>query len=416
MTTGTSISALTAAATITGDELLHVVQSGNSRKATASGLVSGIGLLKTSNLSDLPSAATARTNLGLQIGNDVQAHSADLQAISALSSTGLIARTASGSAAARTLTGTSNEITVSNGDGVSGNPTVSLPTALTFTGKTVTGGTYTGATIENTPIGGSTAAAGAFTTVGGTTITASTSFRGVDFGSGNTSDVNVTTSGGNQFRVKHRASAVNVFAAQGSASGNDVFLFTEGSDTNIDIAYILKGAAQMLTYNAAGGTLLTTLNSAGDFLPGTTESQDLGSASLEWDNLFVQNAVTVSDARFKTAIEDIPYGLDFINALRPRIYKYADKTVQTRGVDADGNETTTDKDISYSRKHAGLIAQEVKSAMDDLKISTGDFAGFVDANVNGGPDRLMLRYLEFIPPLIKAVQEVSVRVEALEAT
>lgn len=48
----------------------------------------------------------------------------------------------------RTLTGTSNEITVTNGTGVSGNPTLSLPSALTFTGKTVTGGTFTTPTIN----------------------------------------------------------------------------------------------------------------------------------------------------------------------------------------------------------------------------------------------------------------------------
>jgi hypothetical protein len=40
-----------------------------------------------------------------------------------------------------------------------------LPSALTFTGKTVTGGIYTGATVENTPIGGTTPAAGTFTTM-----------------------------------------------------------------------------------------------------------------------------------------------------------------------------------------------------------------------------------------------------------
>lgn len=43
----------------------------------------------------------------------------------------------------RTLTGTANEISIADGDGVSGNPTFSLPSALTFTGKTVTGGTFT---------------------------------------------------------------------------------------------------------------------------------------------------------------------------------------------------------------------------------------------------------------------------------
>lgn len=49
------------------------------------------------------------------------------------SSNGLLARTTTGTYASRTLTGTSNQITVTNGDGVSGNPTLSLPSLLSLT-------------------------------------------------------------------------------------------------------------------------------------------------------------------------------------------------------------------------------------------------------------------------------------------
>lgn len=66
--------------------------------------------------------------------------------------TGIVVATSGTLFAARTLTGTANEITVTNGDGVAGNPTVSLPSALTFTGKTVTGGTFSGITISGSTI------------------------------------------------------------------------------------------------------------------------------------------------------------------------------------------------------------------------------------------------------------------------
>lgn len=54
--------------------------------------------------------------------------------------TGLVARTAANTASARTITGTASEISVTNGDGVSGNPLLALPSTLNFTGKTVTVG------------------------------------------------------------------------------------------------------------------------------------------------------------------------------------------------------------------------------------------------------------------------------------
>lgn len=68
----------------------------------------------------------------------------DLLAIEALVGTaGGLFKTAADTWALRTLAGTANEITMTDGDGVAGAPTVSLPAALTFTGKTITGGTIT---------------------------------------------------------------------------------------------------------------------------------------------------------------------------------------------------------------------------------------------------------------------------------
>lgn len=52
-------------------------------------------------------------------------------------SNGIVVKTAANTSAARTITGTANEISVSNGDGVSGNPTLSLPSAIDLGGKTL---------------------------------------------------------------------------------------------------------------------------------------------------------------------------------------------------------------------------------------------------------------------------------------
>ncbi|MEW6212375.1 MAG: hypothetical protein AB1631_28880 [Acidobacteriota bacterium] len=73
------------------------------------------------------SASGARSSLGLVIGTDVQAFDVDLAALAGNAVNGLYARTGDGTGTARTLTGTSNQVVVTNGDGVSGNPTFSTP-------------------------------------------------------------------------------------------------------------------------------------------------------------------------------------------------------------------------------------------------------------------------------------------------
>jgi len=116
-----------------GDKGDIVISSSGSVLTIDSAVISSFAR----TLLDDTTAAAMRITLGLLIGGDVQAWSADLDAINALSSTGFAVRTALDTWAQRTITGTSNEITLSNGDGVSGNPTISLASALNLASKSL---------------------------------------------------------------------------------------------------------------------------------------------------------------------------------------------------------------------------------------------------------------------------------------
>jgi len=60
----------------------------------------------------------------------------DLTALAALATTGVMARTAANTYTMRTVTGTTGKVTVTNGDGVSGNPTITIADALDLGGNT----------------------------------------------------------------------------------------------------------------------------------------------------------------------------------------------------------------------------------------------------------------------------------------
>lgn len=137
----------------------------------------------------------------------------------------------------------------------------------------------------------------------------------------------------------------------------------------------------------------------GAWYPSTNNSYSLGKTSADggparqWSNVYSQNALSqTSDERSKENISNSDLGLEFINKLRPVKYQFIDNTSK--------------------RYHFGLIAQEVKEVIDDLNID--DFGGWLLDDINDPDSGQYLRYDEFIAPLIKAVQELTARVKALE--
>lgn len=190
-----------------------------------------------------PAAGFTITNPAGVAGDPTFVLANDLAALEAMSGTGLAAHTGVSTWTERTITGTSNEITVTNGNGVSGNPTLSLPSSLTFTGKTITGGAFTGGTWDNGTIGATTASSGVFNTltlaatqptlvIKDTANTGNNTFTGVGFydSAGTRKGFIGDGSTGNQ-QIYLVADAGPIEITPGSVSGNQNVILAKGQLT-----------------------------------------------------------------------------------------------------------------------------------------------------------------------------------------
>ena len=233
--------------------------------------------------------------------------------------------------------------------------------------------------------------------------------------------------GGNLFEMTRSGNSIQTFVGKKSGStwftvdNNARKVTTYDLDVNNDLSisqqfFISNGSAgsPSLTFNNTTnmGFYRHSANQIGVSISGTgnvrfkndqfgpqfTNTIDLGQGSLRFQDIFLMTNPNVSsDQNVKNTIATSDLGLDFINKLNPVSFKY--------------NEGT--------RTHYGLIAQEIETVLGAISKSTTDFAGFckdeVDEDGNAMTPIYGLRYSEFISPIIKAIQELSTKVAALEA-
>lgn len=118
----------------------------------------------------------------------------------------------------------------------------------------------------------------------------------------------------------------------------------------------------------------------------------LGNSSIATLRCQVTTITSLSDARDKANVQDLPAGLKFVKALRP--------------VEFDWNMRDGGK---VGEHDTGFIAQDLKAAQTQTGV---DIPGLVyDIN----PERLEAGYGKLIPVLVKAIQELAAEVESLKS-
>jgi len=142
-------------------------------------------------------------------------------------------------------------------------------------------------------------------------------------------------------------------------------------------------------------------------ITGSDNQFQFGKVSNIVSNTFTSNASwsRSSDVNKKTNIKDDTLGLDFINDLRTVTFNWKPNSEFPKNYD-DYSETENHMDTET--KLHGMIAQEVKTALDKQGVDT--FGGWSEDE--DGSQRISQEM--FVHPLIKAVQELSTQVDELK--
>ena len=168
------------------------------------------------------------------------------------------------------------------------------------------------------------------------------------------------------------------------------------------VAPINNGTGHGVSENSVRGLIV----GADAVRPIGDNNTDLGLGSNAWKDLYYDGTANPSDERDKDNITDLDLGLGFIQNLRPVTFNWNRRNGESDDV-----------------VHMGVVAQEVKAALDSEGV-VGDWAIWREFLADESPehqhdrlayDKQFVSYQEMIPAVIKAVQELSEKIEELEA-
>ena len=210
-----------------------------------------------------------------------------------------------------------------------------------------------------------------------------------------------------QFHVSSSISEVASF--ESNSTLNDAFIRVRESSTEDVVLGSTSGvgfvgSSTNTSFAFRNNNINRAYVSSNGLVPWGTNTYSCGTSGEVWSAVWVQGAVlNGSDERIKKDIQNSDLGLEFINNLRPVKYKFKNRQ-NVISFDENGNETITPTE--GVRYHYGLIAQEVKNILGDK-----DFAGYV---YDKETDSHWLRYEEFISPMIKSIQALSLENDYLK--
>ena len=136
--------------------------------------------------------------------------------------------------------------------------------------------------------------------------------------------------------------------------------------------------------NIAIGTTTASdkLTVAGNIVPSANNSYDLGTSLKRWSTVYSQNVLNTSDARLKTNIGNLNYGLSTIMKMRSVQYNWKE------GVDKETK--------------IGFLAQDLRKIIPEVVV--GDES----------KENLAVNYIELIPVLVNAIKEQQQQIEELK--